>query len=250
MIDTLINLGFSKNDAVVYNALIETGPCFVAPLVRQTKKHRQIVYNSLNTLIERHLVTFSQKNGKNFYSISDPQRLLTDIKQKEVMANSLVESIEKKQKTDQEQVEVFTGITSYEKGTADFRRHAFEEKEYVVIRGEIKGWFEYSRSFFAKHVEELKKLKRSGVDVMITFFEYERPEAIKFLGEHLGDPYICKIVPDDYKLPHSVWLAGDHVYLVTPAVDPLVIHIKSKSLAKQYREYFWHIWKKGEILRK
>lgn len=250
MIDTLVELGFSKNDAAVYSALVEVGPCFVAPLVRQTKKHRQIVYNSLTTLISHQLVSMSEKNGKNFYSITDPHRLLASIKQREVMAESLVKSIEEKQKNDLEQVEVFSGSSSHEKGTADFRRRAFEAKEYIVIRTETKAWFEQARPFFPHHVSELKKLKKNGADVFITFFEYERDLALKFLGEYIGDPYTCKIIPDDYKIPNTVWLAGDHVYIVTPVADPLVVHIRSKVLAAQYREYFWKIWGKGEILNK
>lgn len=98
MIDALIGLGFSKNDAAVYSALVEVGPCFVAPLVRQTKKHRQIVYNSLETLMSHQLVSVSEKNGKHFYSITDPQRLLESIKQREVMAESLINTIKQKQK--------------------------------------------------------------------------------------------------------------------------------------------------------
>ncbi len=250
MIDTLLELGFSKNDAAVYEAVVELGPCFVAPLVRHTKKHRQVVYNSLTELTTRHLVTVAQKNGKNHYSISDPQRLLADIKQKEVIAASVVRMIERKHTQEQEQVEFFSGESSHEKGTADFRRRAFEAKEYVVIRSETKAWFEHTRSFFPAHVAELKRFKRSGIDVHIAFFEYEKAEAMQFLGNYLGDPYTCKIIPDEYKLPHTVWLAGEHVYIVTSAVDPIVIHVRSKNLAMQYREYFWRIWKKGEILKK
>lgn len=99
MIDTLIQLGLSKNDALVYEALVETGSCFVAPLVKQTRKHRQIVYNSLETLIAQNLVSVSQKNGKNYYSISNPHHLLSEIQKKQASAQSLIKLIEEKQKT-------------------------------------------------------------------------------------------------------------------------------------------------------
>ncbi len=250
MIDTLIELGFTKNDAAVYVALVENGPCFVAPLVRITKKHRQMVYNSLSSLIERHLVTVAERNGKHFYSVADSQRLVADIKHKEVLASSVVKLIEQKQRHDEEQVEVFTGPNSYEKGTADFRRRAREAKEYMVVRGETKGWFENVRPFYPQHVEELKSMKHEGTDILMVFFEYERDLALKFMGEFLGNPYTCKIVPDEYRLPHTTWIAGDHIYFVTPAVDPLVIHIKSKPLVAQYKEYFWRVWKKGVILKR
>lgn len=248
MIDSLLQIGLSMNEALIYQALVELGPSHVAPLVRKTKKHRQVVYNALNALREKHLVTDAVKNGKNFYSITDPHRILADIKQKEVIAEALVSTIEKNQKLEQEQVEVFTGPTSYEKGTADFRKRARAAKEYIVVRGETKGWFEHTRRFFPSHVEELRSLKHAGIDVYITFFENERDQALQFIGPYLKNPYICKIVPDMYRLPHTLWLAGDHVYLVTPAADPLVIHIKSKILSEQYRQYFKSIWEKGEVL--
>lgn len=249
MFDSLIELGFNKNDALVYEALALQGPSFVGPLVRVTKKHRQIVYNSLNSLAAKHLISLTKKNGKNFYSISDPHRMVVEIKNKETIAESLVRVIEQNQKHEQEQVEVFAGASSYERGAPDFRRQAVLAKEYIVIRGETKGWFDQARSFFPQHVDELKKMKRLGIDIFIAFFENERELAGTYMGKHLGNPYICKIIPDEYKLPHTVWLAGDHVYILTPAADPLVVHIKSKSLAAQYREYFWNIWGKGEMLK-
>ncbi len=98
MIDTLVQLGLTQNDAAVYTALVEVGPCFVAPLVKETKKHRQIVYNSLETLLKHNLISVSQKNGKNFYVISNPHHLLADIKRKEALAENLITSIESKKK--------------------------------------------------------------------------------------------------------------------------------------------------------
>lgn len=249
MIDTLIELGFKKNDAHVYQALVELAPCFVAPIVRSTRKHRQVVYNSLNALLERHLISVTTKNGKNFYSVADPKRILTSLKQKEVLAETFVASVEAKQKKDVEQVEVFAGSSSYEKGIIDFREKAKAAKECLILRSEAKGWFEHTRAFFPKHIDELKKIKRRGVDILMIVFERDQDKIIDFLGKSLEDTYTCKVVPDEYQTPQTAWIAGDHVYILTPAAEPLVVHIKSKSLAEQYRNSFWSMWKKGKILR-
>jgi sugar-specific transcriptional regulator TrmB len=248
MIDILEQLDFSPNDAAVFSALVEVGPCFVAPLAKIVKKHRQVIYNSLISLEEKHFITVSQKNGKNYYSISDPHRLLDQVRQKEVLALALVERIETKQKHDHEQVEVFTGASAYEEGTADFRRRAEEAKEYIVVRSDTHAWFTQARPFFSYHVDELRRLRRKGIDIMIVFFEHERNHALQFLGKYIFDPYICKMIPDEFKIPESFWLAGDHIYIVTPTADPMVIHIRSKALAANYREYFWSVWGKGKTL--
>lgn len=249
MIDVikLKDVGLSPLESAVYAALVEAGPCFVAPLVRITKKHRQMVYNGLADLEKKRLVTVSRKNGKNFYAAGDFGHVAAELKRKEVLVRQLSEEIAKSRADEKEVVEVF-GPGNYAEGLADFRKRAEEAGEYAVIRGESKKWFSYSRPFFDEHIEGVRRLKKLGIDIMIVFYEYERAIAQEFIGPYVKNPYICKIVPDEYRLPHSVWLAGDHVYILTPMADPLIIHVKSPALAQQYRECFWKQWKKGSLL--
>ncbi len=248
MYDSLIELGLSPIDAIVYELLVGIGPCFVAPLVARTKKHRQIIYNALESLEKRKLVVVLKKNGKNHYAIGDPQHLLTELAQKEVLAKNVVHKVLEKTKLGDEHVEVFSGTRSYLEGIADFRMRAMEAQEYIAIRGECKGWFDFFKPHFEEHVSEVKKIKRAGIPIFILFFENERDKAEEFILPHLHDPYVCKIAPNESKLPHTAWLAGEHVFIVTPAVDPIIVHIKSKALSDQYREYFYMIWEKAELL--
>ena len=249
MIDTitLTELGLSPTEALIYKTLLNAGPCFVAPLVRLTKKHRQIVYNALSDLEKRRLVSISRKNGKNFYAAGNFDHIAADFKRKEALAGKLSRDIDTLKTRDQETVDIF-GPDNYAQGLADFRRRAEEAREYIVIRGESKKWFSYTRGYFSEHVDGLRRLKKIGTDIFIAFYEYERAIAREFIGPYLKNPYVCKILPDEHRLPHSVWLAGDHVYILTPAIEPLIIHIHSAALAQQYREYFWHQWKHGDML--
>jgi sugar-specific transcriptional regulator TrmB len=250
LVDSLVALGFRPNEALVYAALVEIGPCFVAPLVRRTKKHRQIVYNALDTRARRHLVTVGKKRGKNFYSLGDPRGLVADLKQREALATAVAERVERRLKTAGERVDVFSGPDSFANGLADFRRRAEEAGEYTVIGGEPEDWFTYMRSVFAAHVEEVRRLKRLGIPVRILFFETERASALKHIGPLVGDPYTLKISAARPKLPHTAWLAGDHVYILTPTADPLVVHIQSPPLAREYRRYFETLWRDAELIRK
>ena len=249
MIDVskLADIGLSPAEAAVYAALAEHGPCFVAPLVRTTKKHRQIVYNALADLAKKRLVTFSKKNGKNFYAPSDFGHIAAELRRKEALAEQLSRDMEKLAAREDESVETF-GPGTYAEGLADFRARAEEAGEYLVIRGESKEWFAYSKPFFAEHIEGVRRLKRLGIDVMIAFYEHERATAREFIGPHVGNPYACAIIPDEYRIPHSVWIAGSHVYILTPIADPLIIRIRSTALAEQYRSCFWRQWKKGDLL--
>jgi sugar-specific transcriptional regulator TrmB len=248
MVDDLIALGFSRVEAEVFQAVVTKGPCFVAPIVHATKKHRQIIYNALESLEKQKLITVTKKNGKNFYQIAEPDRVVVTAKQSLVVAQQVAVRIRRSLSKDREVVEVFAGPHSYEQGLVDFRQHAEEAKEYIVIGGQPKEWYEFTRPIFDTHVQELRRLKRKGIDIFILFYESERASAEKYIKPYLRNPYVCKIAKDEYRIPQTCWLAGEHVYLLTPTSEPLVVSIKSKALSEQYREYFWKQWRGGQIL--
>ena len=248
LIDNLIKLGLTYTESLVFVSLLERGPCFVAPLVALTKKHRQIVYNALDALSRRHLITFSVRRGKRFYAIGDPEKLLTNIRQLELIAEVVVKKIEKKISKGGEKVEIYSGPDSFELGLFDFRKRAEFAGEYTVIGGEPEEWFEFVKPIFNKHVEEVKNLKKLGIPINILFFESERKSALKYIGPLIDNPYILKISSVKPKLPHTVWLAGDHVYFLTPTMEPLVVHINSSALSIQYRIYFEELWNSAELI--
>jgi len=249
MINTLKKLGFTDNEAIIYKTLISTGPCFVAPLVQKTKKHRQVIYNALEVLEEKRLVTITKQNGKNFYAVTDPERFIEVAQEKIVLAQNLVDDIRLKYKDKEEQVEVFSGSLSYEQAMEDFRKNAAKSKEYKVIRGESSEWFQKVQPIYKTHVKKLQSLHKDGVEPMIIFYEYEKETAKKTVGEYLGNPYQCRIAKDEYRLPHSIWLTGEHVYILTPASDPLVIHIKSEKFAHEHRDFFEKTWQIAKDLK-
>lgn len=247
--DNLTELGLSAIEAQIFELLIDTGPCHVAPLVQKSKKHRQIVYNALEQLEKKKLVVVSKRNGKNFYQVGDPDRFSVVLQQNLALSKHVATYIKQHLQKNREIVEYFSGSGSYLQGLADFRRHAEEAKEYIVIGGEEKEWYEYTKNFFAPHVEELQKMKRRGVDVLILFYEPERKSAEQYIKPYLNNPYICKIADNRYRLPQTSWLAGNYIYLLTPTNEPLVVSIKSQALSQQYREYFWEQWKNAQLLK-
>lgn len=248
MIDELQRLGLSRSAAEVFSTLLVEGPCFVAPIVRVTRKHRQIVYNALDELQKKGLITVSKRNGKNYYSVDDSGRLVSVIEHNLTLAKDIEKRIVKKIAHESEQVQVFSGQTSYEHGLADFRKRAEESGEYVVIGGEAEDWYEQTKPFFTSHVNDLRRLKRRGVDIAILFFESERKSAEKYIKPYVGDPYRCKVSPSKNKLPHTAWLSGSYVYLLTPAAEPLVVRVRSSSLSSDYRRYFAEEWRKSKAL--
>jgi len=241
LVDDLQQIGFTKNDAEVFVALVKLSPCHVAPIVSETKKHRQVVYNALESLEDSNIVSVSKKRGKNLYSVSDVSHILTNIKQLEILAKDVVNKVEKKLAKQDDQAQIYSVPDAYSKSLAQFRKNAEASGEFIVYGGQGRDWFRFNQDIFDHHISELRRISKNGVDVFILFF----PEEWKSIGEtfhqYIDDPYLVKIAKDQV-LPETAWIAGDNVYIMTPVSEPIVLHIKSPALAKKYRDHFWKEW--------
>lgn len=246
--DTLYKIGLSKNTAAVFAAVLEHGPCHVASLVKTTKKHRQIIYDSLDDLEKRGLVFVSKSRGKNLYAVGDPTQLLVEIKQQEVAAAQLVEVIEKKRADVGEQARVYAGPNAYFEALEDFRFKAEQENEYIVFGGQNKDWLQFIEPRWQNHIDEVFRLKRKGVSTLALFFEDEWESSRKVLEPYVGSHYTIKVAKER-SLPETVWIAGPHLYILTPVQKPLIVHIESAELTRKYKDYFWNQWTKADLIK-
>lgn len=67
----LIKIGLTEGEAKVYAALLELGPSTVGPLTKRSRVAYSNIYEVLQRLIEKGVVTVIIKNGvKNFQAVS------------------------------------------------------------------------------------------------------------------------------------------------------------------------------------
>ena len=83
MYNELAQIGLTNNEAKIYSILLELGKTQVGVLSRKTGVHRRSIYDVLDRLIEKGLVSYIMENGKRFYLAADPKRI------KEIMDETL-----------------------------------------------------------------------------------------------------------------------------------------------------------------
>lgn len=76
LIHTIRAAGLSEKGSAVYFALLELGGAFPSQIAKHTKLQRSTVYEILNDLAIKGLVSELEKRNKYFYSIEHPKRLL------------------------------------------------------------------------------------------------------------------------------------------------------------------------------
>lgn len=80
----LTQLGFTKNEALVYESLLKLGKAKVATIVRESGLHRPLVYKALPQLIEKHLVSVMPRGKVHEYAAESPEKLEALFKEREV----------------------------------------------------------------------------------------------------------------------------------------------------------------------
>lgn len=230
-----MELGFALNEAKVYLALIKLGSGAVSDITKESGVHRVNVYEILDKLRNKGLVSSLKKGAKVVYSVGDPNNILRFVQQKEDIAKNLVPELTglyniKKQ---QEDVFYFTGpdgvITAY--------NMMLDEKAPVIYGMGGRGFVRK----LLKHRHERFDAERiaQGIRVKALYYESARAEKEKMKEKLWENRYL----PDTFKSPAMVDIAGN-VVVILIATDVLrAIVIKNKEVAQAYKNYFEFMWK-------
>jgi len=71
----LEQIGLSKNESAIYLALLDLGPSGISKISEKTAIHRPLIYKALPELLEKKLVSQTQKGKSVLYVAEPPNRL-------------------------------------------------------------------------------------------------------------------------------------------------------------------------------
>ncbi len=239
--ELLRELGLSPNEAKVYEALIILGEASVQKISNKSKVHRRNVYDALNKLIEKGLVSeIFIKKEKNFKAIN-PSQLVNLLKEKEEKLNKALPVLQEKflSKEEKDEAYFYRGI----EGFKNYLQDILKTKETVYFIGAKAFWLDERLQNYLPHFQ--KERKRLGIKFM-HIFDYEvkeqKPEILKFVGKSY------KFLPKKYSSLTAVDIFGPYVVTfvgVKPGYlddEPLIFVLKSRRLADGYRKYFQFMW--------
>ncbi|OGH90611.1 MAG: hypothetical protein A2479_01550 [Candidatus Magasanikbacteria bacterium RIFOXYC2_FULL_39_8] len=94
-LDILKKLGFNDKNATIYLALLRLGPSSVRKLAEFCDLNRGTTYDSLKWLQDEGIVTFYQKDTKQYFVAEKPEKLLEMIHRRDVELHELNKDVEK-----------------------------------------------------------------------------------------------------------------------------------------------------------
>jgi len=250
--EKLLKIGLTEGEARVYLALAETGSATVGPVVRKSGVAYSNIYEILERLIKKGLVSFIIKSKTRYFQALEPGRLYDYIEMKEAevrsqrkVAEQLVPELSRfsKRRGEKLEAEVFIGLsgmkTAYEKVAAGCENGC----EYVYIYGPEKGFMERVDTFFLdldKKVYTKSGMKMKGILSREYFSNSRYIRKSKKISR--GEEEVRYV---DFPVPGNIDVHGDKVLIASWAGPVIAVLIHSNDMADSFRKYFDSVWKKA-----
>lgn len=240
----LIKLGFNKNEAKVYLALIKFGKADASQLISETKFHKNIVYDNLEKLIDKGLITFIIEDSRKVFQIASSNALIDffDEKQQELEkqkqeAEKLTKEINKIAKSlplKQEAV-IYRGI----KGIKSYYENTLSGKDYVAFGAPANSVKIMGETFWINY-----NLKRVDKKIMARLIFNP---SIKEYGETIKNKFTeVKYFERDFEPMTETHIQGDEVGIIVWTDEPMLFLIKDKNMAESYKSFFETMWKQAK----
>ena len=230
MKNTLKSLGLTQREAEAYLGLYNFKETTATQLAKITKEHRTNIYDSLNSLIKKGLIAYSIKNNVKYYKVSNPEKLMEYIQEKEKLVEHILPELQSKLKAQDEKpiVEIYEG----KEGFKTILGKILREGKTIYGIGASEEW---EKNFPIKIQQYMKERESKGIKGKLLYVKGCKP--IKHKLNQI------KYLPTEFQQPSTIAIFGDYVatFMWT---KPLVATLtKSKELSRSYRKYFEILWK-------
>lgn len=243
-------LGFSKNEASVYLALIDRGTSRAGDIIKHTDLHRMLVYNALDSLTKRGYIT-QVKSGKKImlFQPSDPGILFQHVDKINEIASNIIPQLRElqQQKADIIATQTYIGrdglIQSINE--AVYSSSKDKNKRMDVITGPN------SEAFYSAIDDWYKKystlLRKNGIKKKMIVEENNHFLKEKFLNESNSTLAVAK---RGLTSPVSTRITHEMVSIEIYEPQIVVIQIRNSTIARAYQGFFDVLWGISSVVSK
>ncbi|MDO8643011.1 MAG: helix-turn-helix domain-containing protein [Candidatus Woesearchaeota archaeon] len=239
----LESIGLTKSEINVYLALLELGSSTTGPIVDKSQAASSKIYEILDRLAQKGLVSYVIKAGTKYFEAADPQRLLDYVQEKEEQLKqqkhelaTVLPELKLKQTLSKykSEAQIYKGMKGLDTAFKDvFKVCKKGDELYVFVVGELD---ERLNAFFIRQYTERAK---RGITTKTIFSEAGRT----YYESRKNLPYFEGKVIGTTSSPATVQVYGNKVNLRIGGADNVVcMIIDNKQLAQSFKEQFDALW--------
>lgn len=234
--DVLEIIGFSRNEAKVYRALLEIGNGTGGDVSAKCGVNRSNTYDALDRLLQKGFVKYILNKKVKFFEPVNPKQLMMSLKEKETMLENempamlLNYQLSTKEK---EKVHTYKGARSFMMLANSF----LDRKDKIYIFGSTAerrhGVNEFLENFH-------KRRTRKGIELVRIYDKKGKKRKDEMNNLAYTE---ARCILGNYKSPPiTTYVCGNEVLMVHWLENPLIIRIESSTVASAHRGYFELLW--------
>ncbi len=235
----LSELGFSEREIKVYLALLELGATKVGPIASKTRMQHSKIYQTLEKLIDKGLISYVIKSKTKYFQALDPKRILGIIQEKERRCNEILPLLKKKREFSLEPqvARVYEGYQAIKAMFDEIVGALGKKGYYYVFAFKDEYLFSPLAARFLRNIHQ--QLSEKSVDDRLIAHHSIKKD---FKKNYKGIPYI-KYRFTSLHIPFGLMIINDRVINWVWGERPTAVEIHSKQIAMNYKEFFLEIWK-------
>ncbi len=240
--EILSKLGFSAGEDRVYDAILNSDKATLQHIHEQTGFERRNVYDIINKLIGKGLVSYFMENGHKVYRVNSPKNILSYLEDEE-------KALAEKKSALSGQLPQLMGL--YESSKPDFDVRIYRGKEGLrSLFNEILehpdvhfiggNWGmvkylgkEWSDRWMAKRVS--RKVRMHDIITASAKFLAQYPPPKEF--------YEFRVLPPEMGSPNVICVFGNRVVNIFWGENLFAFQIENGEIARSYYDYFAYLWK-------
>jgi len=243
IVETLRNIGLTEGERKVYLALLELGAATTWDITKNSKISGSKVYEVLDRLISKGLVSYITRNGVKYFEASSPERILdylnekkTEIdKEREEIKKILPELLLRKNTTKYNEAKIYTGFEG--------AKTAYEDAIQNLHKGEeILGWGLTEQPETWEIYFNKRELERANKGIIHKSIINEKYKSLHKIRKKFPNTQI-RFFPKELEMPTTVeiWRNKVAIFIIT-VENPITIVIESQAAADSFRKYFHRFW--------
>jgi sugar-specific transcriptional regulator TrmB len=248
----LRDAGLTDGEIKVYLALLELGSSTTGPIVERSGIAKSIVYQILEKLMRKGVVSVIVQERTKYFQASDPHKLLEYVDERQValeqnrarIAQLLPQLALKQAMTGQRETRMYVGM----RGMVAAHEHIYEKltkgDEYVYLG--IPAFQPEPHHLYWQRDHERRA--KAGIRGRLLFNADTDQKIVRQRNTYPGAQ--ARRMREDIQTPAMIMVYKDTVVITVQSPDVVSVEIVHQGVADSFKAYFEEFWKRSEKIGK
>jgi len=230
--------GLTEKEIKVYLNLLPLGSVNLQEIGKRIDLPRTTIYNTLNYLVNKGLVSFIVNKGVRFYEAADPEKLVDKINEKKELIKSVLPDLKILKETIKEtsHIEIFQGS----KGLFTILSDIFKKKQQTYYFGS----YSLSKEVLKHQPEHFRTIRLDrNIPAKIVIDPCDEPTFHKKDYKKITEMRFTSALKD---FPCMIFIYGKKVALYTLKKDLVGVIISNEQVAQAMKLVFQVYWDMGK----